>query len=120
MRFATARRSFCALLYCWVAARVRLENWIPEQDTEGLNLEWHFRHGAPHAEVIDFAADSQVDLIIMGTHGRGVAAHLLLGSVAEKVEFALGMPGQCHVRAGDDHTRAVVSPHRIERNADLV
>lgn len=63
----------------------RLENWIPEEDTEGLNIESHFRHGAPHAEVIDFATDSRTDLIIMGTHGRGIAAHLLLGSVAEKV-----------------------------------
>lgn len=66
-------------------AQDRLENWVPEQDTEGLNLECHWRHGGPHAEVIDYAADNQIDLIIMGTHGRGVAAHLLLGSVAEKV-----------------------------------
>ena len=66
-------------------AQVRLENWIPEQDTEGLNIEWHFLHGAPHAEVIDFATDNRTDLIVMGTHGRGVAAHLLLGSVAAKV-----------------------------------
>ncbi|MBI3862441.1 MAG: universal stress protein [Planctomycetia bacterium] len=66
-------------------AQVRLDNWIPAQDSEGLRLETHFRHGAPHIEVIDYAEDSQVDLIIMGTHGRGIAAHLLLGSVAEKV-----------------------------------
>jgi nucleotide-binding universal stress UspA family protein len=66
-------------------AQVRLDNWIPAQDSEGLRIENHWRHGAPHVEVIDYAEDSQVDLIIMGTHGRGVAAHLLLGSVAEKV-----------------------------------
>ena len=66
-------------------AQVRLENWIPDADAEGLNLEFHWRHGAPHVEVIDYAQDSSIDLIVMGTHGRGIAGHLLLGSVAEKV-----------------------------------
>ena len=63
----------------------RLENWIPNPIAEGLKLELHFRHGAPHLEIIDYADDSQIDLIVMGTHGRGMAGHLLLGSVAEKV-----------------------------------
>src|SRR5689334_15682609 len=36
-------------------AQVRLENWIPEADAEGLNIEQHWRHGAPHVEVIDYA-----------------------------------------------------------------
>ena len=66
-------------------AQVRLENWIPDADAEGLNIEFHWRHGAPHVEVIDYAEDSSIDLIVMGTHGRGMAGHLLLGSVAEKV-----------------------------------
>jgi hypothetical protein len=29
--------------------------------------------------------DSAADLILMGTHGRGVVAHLFMGSVAERV-----------------------------------
>ena len=66
-------------------AQDRLENWIPGPEAEGVKLELHFRHGAPHVEIIDYAEDSQIDLIVMGTHGRGIAAHLLLGSVAEKV-----------------------------------
>jgi nucleotide-binding universal stress UspA family protein len=73
-------------------AQVRLDNWIVEPDGEGLHIEAHWRHGAPHAEIIDYAGDSQIDLIIMGTHGRGVAAHLLLGSVAEKVVRKAGCP----------------------------
>jgi nucleotide-binding universal stress UspA family protein len=66
-------------------AQDRLENWIPVPEADGVKLELHFRHGAPHVEIIDYADDSQIDLIVMGTHGRGIAAHLLLGSVAEKV-----------------------------------
>lgn len=66
-------------------AQDRLENWIAQDDAEGIKLELLWRHGKPHIEVIDYASDNSIDLIVMGTHGRGVAAHLLLGSVAEKV-----------------------------------
>ena len=40
--------------------------------------------------------------------------------VAEQKEFAVGVARQRELRAGNDHGRAMVSPHRIERNADLV
>jgi nucleotide-binding universal stress UspA family protein len=35
--------------------------------------------------IVDYAADNGIDLIVMGTHGRTGMAHLLLGSVAERV-----------------------------------
>lgn len=41
--------------------------------------------GAPYAAIIQYAMDHHVDLIVMGTHGRGALSHLLLGSVAERV-----------------------------------
>lgn len=66
-------------------AQDRLENWIADDDGEGLKIELHWRHGNPHIETIDYADDNRIDLIILGTHGRGAAAHLILGSVAEKV-----------------------------------
>ncbi len=40
---------------------------------------------APAEEIVNYARDEQVDLIIVGTHGRPGVAHLLMGSVAEKV-----------------------------------
>jgi nucleotide-binding universal stress UspA family protein len=39
----------------------------------------------PHDEIIRYANDEDIDLIVMGTHGRGGLARLLMGSVAEKV-----------------------------------
>jgi nucleotide-binding universal stress UspA family protein len=66
-------------------AQDRLENWTSDSEVEGLKLELAWRHGAPHIEIMEYADDSKIDLVVMGTHGRGFAAHLLLGSVAEKV-----------------------------------
>lgn len=40
---------------------------------------------APASAIAEYARDAKVDLIIMGTHGRGGVAHWLMGSVAERV-----------------------------------
>jgi universal stress protein A len=41
--------------------------------------------GMAPRKIVEYAADHDVDLIVMGTHGRGAIAHLLMGSVAERV-----------------------------------
>jgi len=43
------------------------------------------RSEAPADAITRYARAHNIDLIVMGTHGRGRVAHLLLGSVAEKV-----------------------------------
>ena len=50
----------------------------PRVDTQLLQ-------GSPPAEIARFAAEGGYGLIVMGTHGRTGLAHLLLGSVTEKV-----------------------------------
>jgi nucleotide-binding universal stress UspA family protein len=41
--------------------------------------------GQAPKKIVEYANDHGVDLIVMGTHGRGGLAHFLMGSVAERV-----------------------------------
>lgn len=41
--------------------------------------------GSAAKEIVEHAQNNHFDLIVMGTHGRGGMAHLLLGSVTERV-----------------------------------
>ncbi len=51
----------------------------------GLKARSLLRVGAPFLEVIHAAQAEGADLIVMGTHGRTGLAHVLMGSVAERV-----------------------------------
>jgi len=50
----------------------------------GVPSETVCLNGIPAEVIIQVAKDRAVDLIVMGTHGRGGLRHALLGSVAEK------------------------------------
>ncbi len=43
------------------------------------------RFGTPFQEILDFVGTHQIDLTVMGSHGRTGLLHTLLGSVAERV-----------------------------------
>ena len=43
------------------------------------------RKGDPYREIVKLAQEENIDLIIISTHGRTGIAHVLMGSVAEKV-----------------------------------
>src|SRR5215472_18764432 len=43
------------------------------------------KQGNPWPEMRDLIEQSDIDLIVLGTHGRGLIGTLLLGSVAEQV-----------------------------------
>jgi universal stress protein A len=66
------------------AIRESLDRLAREQ-LDKLTVHRLVREGAPFYEIITCAKENNVDLIIMGTHGRGLLAHVLMGSVAERV-----------------------------------
>ena len=47
--------------------------------------ELALKRGNPAEEILAFAKQKKVDLILMSTHGRTGLTHALMGSVAEKV-----------------------------------
>ena len=51
----------------------------------GLEVIGQVLVGLAPKKIVEYAADHDVDLIVIGTHGRGALAHLLMGSVAERV-----------------------------------
>ena len=64
-------------------ARPRFEALLSELD--GLKISPETRFGHPVAEIVHYARDRNVDLIVMGTHARRSVAHMLSGGVVEKV-----------------------------------
>lgn len=48
--------------------------------------------GDPAEEILKIAETLQCDVVIMGTHGKGVISHTFLGSVAEKVLHRILIP----------------------------
>lgn len=67
------------------AAERHLQERLPADQQQRVRGSTSIVMGAPAAAIVKYAADHGADLIVMGTHGRGGVAHLLLGSVAEKV-----------------------------------
>lgn len=66
-------------------AAERLEAVIPREDRDKLAVTLVMRKGAPFLEIIRYARERNMDLIVLGTHGRGALAHVLMGNVAERV-----------------------------------
>ena len=70
----------------------------------GVPIEIHLLEGSPSREIVRFAEKEGVDLVVMGTHGRGGIDRLLLGSVAERVVRSSKVP-VLTVRVGQPPSR---------------
>jgi nucleotide-binding universal stress UspA family protein len=67
------------------AAHDRLRRLLTERDVEDLQPDYATRIGLPAEEIVQYAHDHGIDLIVMGTHGREGVMRIVLGSVAETV-----------------------------------
>jgi len=53
--------------------------------SDGKPIVREVRIGAAFLEIIDYAREKDIDLIVIGTHGRSGLMHVLMGSVAERI-----------------------------------
>ncbi len=67
----------------------------------GVPVEQAVRTDIPHKAILRYATEQDIDLIVMGTHGRTGVERYLLGSVTEKVVRLSDMP-VLTVQAEDD------------------
>jgi nucleotide-binding universal stress UspA family protein len=75
------------------AAATRLSQRITDDDRAALHAQAVFETSDnPAEQIVKYAKAHTIDLIVMGTHGRGAVAHLLMGSVAERVVRAAPCP----------------------------
>jgi len=57
-----------------------------QADSVGLNTETFVLEGEEaYRKITDFAKEHNINMIVMGTHGRTGLSKLLVGSVAEKI-----------------------------------
>ena len=66
-------------------AMMRLEHRMPATLRRELHGTTEIIAGTAAKAIAEYARDRGMDLIVMGTHGRSGVAHVLMGSVAERV-----------------------------------
>jgi nucleotide-binding universal stress UspA family protein len=67
-------------------ARRRVNELLIDSDQSGPpTVPAILTAASPAFAIVDYAKEHDIDLIVMGTHGRGALAHLVMGSVAERV-----------------------------------
>jgi universal stress protein A len=62
---------------------LQADGFVTDEDRERMILE--IGGGKPYVEILRYAEERQVDLIVMGTHGHAGLRHVLIGSQAERV-----------------------------------
>jgi len=85
----------------------QLAECLTEDDRRTLHAVTAIRHSStPADEIVQYARSNDIDLIVLGTHGRRGVTHLLTGSVAETVVRT----APCPVMTVRDHQREFVTP----------
>jgi nucleotide-binding universal stress UspA family protein len=67
------------------SAESKLAGILNEKQAQNLKHVCKVVEGSAFLEILRYANDKEIDMIVMGTHGYSGLMHLLMGSVAENV-----------------------------------
>lgn len=91
----------------WHEADSQLTAILDEVKLDGISIHRKLAGGVPYRVIIDYARREEIDLLVMGTHGRRGLSRFFLGSVAGEVLrrtdvpvliVPVGVPGQRPLR----------------------
>jgi nucleotide-binding universal stress UspA family protein len=103
-------------------AKKDLLELIPPECRERMTFEIIVKGGNVQSELLGIVEDREVDLVVMGTHGRGYVERMLLGSVTERMLRKLHVPilTVSHLDPEREiHTPAPVAMQRILYATDM-
>jgi nucleotide-binding universal stress UspA family protein len=66
-------------------AKSELAKLGEEARARGITVQEQVVQGKPSAEIIRFASENEIDVIVLGTHGKGMLDQALFGSTTERV-----------------------------------
>ncbi len=66
-------------------AQTELDKLASVAAERGVAARKEVIQGKPPSEIIRYARENAIDMIVLGTHGRGVLDHALFGSTTERV-----------------------------------
>ena|SRR5688572_2794254 len=78
--------------YALRSAKEHLQDLALRIGADGVAVSTFVIVGRPVDEIVKFAGEHEVDVIVMGTHGRTGIRHLFAGSVAERVVRSSRVP----------------------------
>lgn len=108
-------------------ANERVESTASRAEEAGVDAVGTVREGVPADELLAYVDEVGADMVVIGTHGRGGARRVLLGSVAEAVVRTADIPvlvvhgdgerrewgAQSRVMLATDGSDAVIPAERI-------
>ncbi len=62
-----------------------LEDLAAQLQNEGIKVTTALREGPADVNIVDYAKEADIDLIVMSAHGHGGLKRLILGSVTDRV-----------------------------------
>lgn len=69
-----------------------VEDTQDKVEKKDIDSKTAIERGVPHKQINSYADDNDIDMIVIGTHGRTGLDRMLLGSVAEKIVRSSDIP----------------------------